>query len=375
VRSNNVYAPPNSFAPAQYPDGSFANFERGFPVPTAPFVPANGIITNPDPTSAYFTIPLDYKNPYNESWNIAVQRTLPFKFTLDVAYVGSHGVHTPAQYNMNASFIVGAGSKGDPQYPRTAASTLFFKGLSSSYNSLQVKFDKRLSHGLMITTSFTYQKAMSFQGGDDGGLTYYIDQRRNYARADFDRRLNLVQSYIYNLPFGQGRKWMSRGLLAKTVGGWKTSAVLSLRSGAPFSITASCNLNLTQNCTQNANLIAPFQVTGDIGPGHQWFEKTSFASPATNTFGNTGRNEFTGPGTFGLNVSMSKVFTFTDSGRVKLDFRAESLNFTNTPQFSNPSNSITSGSFGQITGTRSSGTGVNGTGGGRVVQGGFRLNF
>jgi len=120
-------------------------------------------------------------------------------------------------------------------------------------------------------------------------------------------------------------------------------------------------------------MIAPVQITGDIGAGHQWFEKTSFASPASNTWGNTGRNEFTGPGTFGLNTRLAKTFTFTE--RVRMDFSAEAFNFTNTPQFSNPSTSITSATFGQVTSTRASGTGVNGVGGGRLVQLGVKVMF
>jgi len=316
---------------------------------------------------------LDYKNPYNEAWNFAIQRSLPGRFVIDLAYVGSHGVHTPAAVNLNAGLIPGAGSKGDPQYPRTATSQLQFQGFSSSYHSLQVKADRRLSKGLMITTSFTYQKAMSFQSGDDGGLTYYVDLHRNYARADFDRTLNYVQSFFYQLPWGPGRPWLNHGALGNVIGGWKASGVLSLRTGSPFTVTATCNVNLGNNCNQNANLIAPVMITGAIGPGHQWFERSSFAQPTGLSWGNLGRNELTGPGTYALNMALSKTFAIRES--VKLDVRGEAFNVSNTPQFSNPSNSITSSTFGQITGTRSTGTGVNGTGGGRAIQGAVKITF
>jgi hypothetical protein len=363
VRANNVYTAPNTYAPAQYPDGTFANFERGFPAPAPIAVPASGIISNPDPTSTYYIIPLNYKNPYNEAWNAAVQRTLPWKFIIDLAYVGSHGVDTPAAPNLNAGVVPGAGTKGDPQYPRTATSQLQFQGFSSSYHSLQVKIDRRLSKGLMVTTSFTYQKAMSFQTGDDGSLTYYIDQRRNYARADFDRTLNYVQSFFYQLPGRTSRPW----------GGWKASGVLSLRSGAPFSITTTCNVNPGSSCTQNTNVVAPVNILGDIGPGHQWFDKSSFTQPTGLAWGTLGRNALTGPGTYALNTALSKTFAIKE--RYRMDVRGEAFNVSNTPQFSNPSNSFTSATFGQITSTRSTGSGVNGTGGGRVIQGGVKFSF
>jgi hypothetical protein len=375
VRSNNVYTNPSTYLTAQYPDGSYANFAKGFPNPTAPFVPSNGIISNPDPTSTYYVIPTDYTNPYNESWNVAVQRSLPYHLVLDVAYVGSHGVHTPSTTNLNAGYLIGQGSKGDIQYPRTASTTMYFQGFSSRYNSLQVKFDRRFSRGLMVTTSYTYQKAMNYStgGNDDGGLVFYINGYRSYARADFDRTHNFVQSYIYALPWGSGQPWLRRGVISQAFGGWKLSGILSLRTGTPLTVTANNQLNAGNSVTQTANLIAPVQITGSIGPNHQWFEKTSFSQPTGTNWGTLGRNELTGPGTYGLNIAMAKTFSYRE--RYKLDVRAESLNFSNTPQFSNPSVSFTSSSFGQITGTRSTGTGVNGTGGGRVVQFGVKLMF
>jgi hypothetical protein len=76
---------------------------------------------------------------------------------------------------------------------------------------------------------------------------------------------------------------------------------------------------------------------------------------------------------FGLNLGLSKSFHFTE--RIGMEVRAETFNFTNTPQFSNPSTSLTSSTYGYVTGTVGSGTGVNGTGGGRAVQLGAKLTF
>jgi hypothetical protein len=73
-----------------------------------------------------------------------------------------------------------------------------------------VKLDRRFAAGLGITTAFTWQKAMNYQSSDDGGLDFYVGQQRNYARADFDRTLNFVQSYIYDLPFGKSRRFLTR---------------------------------------------------------------------------------------------------------------------------------------------------------------------
>ena len=78
VRANNSYTTASglSYLAAAYPDGTNASFERGFPAVQAVPIPANGIITNPDPTSTYYVVPKNFRNPYVETWNIAIQRSL-----------------------------------------------------------------------------------------------------------------------------------------------------------------------------------------------------------------------------------------------------------------------------------------------------------
>lgn len=131
VRANNSYTTASglSYLPAVYPDGTLASFERGFPTPQTVPIPSNGIITNPDPTSTYYIVPKNFKNPYVETWNFAIQRTLPFHFVLDTAYVGSHGVDTPATVDINAGQVVGAGNAGRPlsaPFGRNSTTNLIF---------------------------------------------------------------------------------------------------------------------------------------------------------------------------------------------------------------------------------------------------------
>ena len=137
VRSNNNYTTKSglSYLPAVYGDGTAFSFENGFPKPISVPVPSNGIITGPDVTSTYYVVAKNFKNPYAETWNLAIQRVLPFNFVLDTAYVGSHGVYTPATYNLNAGQVVGAGSAGQPQFAalgKTSAVNQIFRGLTLS---------------------------------------------------------------------------------------------------------------------------------------------------------------------------------------------------------------------------------------------------
>ena len=381
VRSNNEYvtANGNSYTGVFLPSGQLGTFANGFPAPYSVPIPSDGIIRNPDPTQSYFYIPKDYKNAYVLQWNFAIQRQLPFHLNLDVAYVGSHGVDTGASVNLNPGLILGAGSAGQPYFKlfgRTVAETQFFQGFSSTFNSLQVKFDRRWTNGLTMTTAFTWQKAMDFQSGDDGGLArWYINPQRNYARADFDRTLNFVQSYVYRSPFGKGQKFLTSGIGAAILGGWQATGILTLRTGSPLTFTdgaGSVSVNATGN-TQTPNQIAPIVVLHGINIGNPWFDRSSFAPTTPGTFGSMGRNDWSGPGQFRIDLGVSRWISLNE--RFKLQIRGDSYNFTNSPFFSNPQTDRNNSSFGYVTGTNSSGSGVNGFSASRSVQLAMKVTF
>ena len=156
VRANNAYNPVgNSYGPAVLADGvSPATFQAGFPLPVPISIPANGIIQIPNSgvldSQTYVYIPTNWKNPYVETWNFAVQQALPYHFTLDVAYVGNHGVDSVAEPNINSATVIGTGTAGEPGavFNRTASTNQYFAAYSSSYNALQVKFNRRFQSSL-----------------------------------------------------------------------------------------------------------------------------------------------------------------------------------------------------------------------------------
>jgi hypothetical protein len=147
---------------------------------------------------------------------------------------------------------------------------------------------------------------------------------------------------------------------------------LSVRTGTPLTITANNSLSLPGS-TQTADQIAPVKILHGINVGNPWFSKESFATPVGQVWGTMGRNVFSGPSLFGLNVSLIRRIRIRE--RYELQLRADSLNVLNKAQFSNPQISMTNANFGYVTSTLSSGTGVNGTGGGRVVTGGIKVTF
>ena len=393
VRANNSYQQLNSYGPALLSDGTPATFQAGFPAPSPIVIPSNGIIPANTPflrSQAYFVIPKNYRNPYVESWNVAVQQSLPLQWTFQVGYVANHGVHIGASQNINLPSALGLGAAGQPEniaFGRTANTTVYFLGFSSNYQSLQLQLNRRFNGGLGVITSFTWGKGLGYQTADDGNLLFWIDQRHNYAPNDYDHRLNFEESLNYVLPFGPGKRWLNSGIASSLIGGWQLAAIVSLYSGLPFNVTANNGtLNVpSTGQTQMANLVAPFHALHGVGAAHPWFDPSSFAQPAGcpktgacpiaygSVLGNVGRNAYYGPGYIQDNLSVFKTFAIWES--VSLEARADAFQLSNSPQFASPQGSITSTTFAKVTSTVGSGTGINGIGGGRSIQLSATVNF
>jgi Carboxypeptidase regulatory-like domain len=393
IRANNSYQPTGSsgFTPAVLADGTtVATFQAGFPAPVPVTIPTSGIIPANTPfltSQVYVYVPKVFKNPYASSWNVVVQQSLPFDMSMQLAYVANHGTDISGAQNINQPSTYGGGAKSDPEFAafgRTAATNQYFLGFSSNYQSLQTSLQKRFSHGLALTSAFTWGKALGYISDDDGGLTFFIDWRRNYAPLDFDRQLNYEQSFTYELPFGRGHQMLGSAVGDAVLGGWKLSGIISAVSGLPFTVTANGGTLNTPGTTQTATLSRPFRKLGGIGASKPWFDPTSFTqpsgctgqSPCTNPgLGDTGRNQFRGPGYVQDNFSIFKKFTlYRETG---LEIRVDAFQLSNTPQFGQPNGGgVTSSSFGTITGTLGSGQGsVNGVGGGRTLQGSAKFSF
>jgi hypothetical protein len=236
-----------------------------------------------------------------------------------------------------------------------------------------------------MLTGFTWGKGLGYQTSDDAGLLFWLDQRHNYAPNDYDHRLNFEESLTYELPFGKGKRWVSSGFASYVVGGWKLGAIVSVYSGLPFNVEASgANIN-TSGQQQMANLVGGYHVLHHIGTGHQWFDPSAFAQPAGCpktgacpleygvTMGNVGRNAYYGPGYIQNNVSLFKTFPIREN--IGFEFRADAFQLSNTPQFNSPNSTYGSTTFGQVTSTIGSGTGINGIGGGRSFQFSGTLRF
>jgi hypothetical protein len=341
VLDNDSWPASNGFVPSP------VTMATGFPAPTPRVLPESGIISNPALTSNFGSTPLDAPVGYVQSWNIAIQRQLPFNFAGEIAYVGNHGVNNQSEFNINASQVPGTGNAGRPLFQRfgRTGNVTTYVGTHTYYNGLQAKLDRRFSNGLMLTTSYTFSKAINF-AEDNGGPPIPLNLALNKARMSDNRTHVYTQSFLYQLPFGKGRMLGGNAFSNLLLGGWQVQGIVSLMSGIWFTPTAPDALLNAPGNQQRPNLIGKVSYPKQIGPGEQYFDRSAFALPAQNTLGNAGRNILEGPRFMNLDGSVFRDFRVREG--MTLTFRAEAFNATNTPHYNTPVADINSPLFGQI---------------------------
>jgi Carboxypeptidase regulatory-like domain len=351
VKQNNVFNSANSFQPA-------GSMKAGFPNPIVATIPSSGIIdasASALRNQAFFNVRPDMHEGSLHSYNIAFQRELPSRFSLDVAYVGNRGHDVQTQFNENAAAHIGAPATNVNlfrplfgPFGKTADVTTWIP-LKTTYNSLQTKLDRRFSNGFLLTTSYTLGRGMSYNRGDSNSdIPMPADLERNWARTDQDRLHSFNASFLYQLPVGPDRRWLREGALSQVLGGWQVSGFYTVQSGLPIYFTANGNNLHAPGNTQRPNVNGTPKVFGDIGPGHLWFDTSVFSAAPPDTWGNAARNGvLDGPKYVNVDTTIAKLFSFPHG--IHGEFRADIFNLFNTPHFDRPSGNFDSPNFGQIT--------------------------
>ena len=381
ITQASTYSAPNSYSAA----GSLA---AGLPPVIVVNIPPSGVI--PAPLSqAYRVTPPDWGFGYIQSWNVAIQRALPGNFALTVSYVGSHSVNMPALKELNYGQVLGGGPAsqrynqlfGQTASIQTLCPSSACPGTPAYYDGLQVKFDRRFTKGLLVTTSYTYGKSLDYYTDFDNNINptkagnpyNQFALSINKARSDFDIRHVYVQSFVYELPVGKNQRWAHSGFASVLLSGWQASGIFTAQGGLPLNITfsnSSLNTPLVNNRPNLACSCTP-AVYGNVGPRIQWFDASAFAAPPANTIGNVGRNILAGPSVINLDASLARTLIFRE--RYNLQFRVDSFNFSNTPHYDNPNTTFGSSTFGQV--TTAGGNYGNGHGDPRQFELSLKLSF
>jgi hypothetical protein len=361
VKQTEVFTAPNSFAPA----GKMAN---GFGPPTFFDIPSSGIVDASIPqlrNAQLFYVQPDLKEAKLHSWNVALQRQLPWNLVGEVAYVGNvgRGIILP-DYNINAGQTPGLDRAGQPYnvlYGRTAEVRSWLP-TDTHYNSLQAKLDRKFRNGFLLTTSYTLARAINYS--QEADIDTPADIERSKGRPDFDRTHVFAASFIWDTPFFKE----STGVLHWVLGGWQLSGIFTAYSGTPVNFSASnALLRAPDNKQWPTRIAGDPEVFGDIGPGQLYFDTAAFAAPPENAFSNMTRfDSIDGPGFWRVDLSLVKRFNF--GNRVSAELRADAFNAFNHPAFGNPNGSFGSATFGQV-------TGMSGAYSPRLVRFGARVVF
>jgi len=361
------------------------------------FAAANG-----NPTLAPYYGISGHSNPaygYVEQWNFDIQRQLPAGFFADVAYAGSHGVHleqystninqlpdtlwsqgaalttqvaNPMSGNPNSSLsgaTVEAGQLERP-YPQYNGLSLAGYGCcSSSYNSLQATVTRRFQGGGTLLVAYTNAKLMSntdtltsWLEGPTGGVPGVQDWNnlkgeRSLSAQDVSQRL--VISYVLDLPFGHGKKFLAgmSGFGNGVVSGWGIDGITTFQRGFPLKISYSGSTPL-EAANLGVSNIRPNVVPGCARKGprslSEWFNTSCFEAPPDFGPGTESRVDpvLRGPGINNFDFAVFKRTNVTE--RLGIEFRTEFFNLFNHPYFSMPA----TGFNGTATGPASNGFGV-----------------
>jgi Carboxypeptidase regulatory-like domain/TonB dependent receptor/TonB-dependent Receptor Plug Domain len=349
----------------------------GIPATVVPSI-TTGSVPVPGNVSV-LTLGDSFKRPYIQSWNLVLEKSLGGGFTANVGYVATRTIGQSGQINVNAG-RVGGGVASQPLNQRfgRVASTNIQNGIANShYDSLQTGIKRRFSNGLQLTANYTWSKAIGMAGlgaDNDGALAIQDPNFGHLNRAvlSIDRPHNFQFTGGYELPFGKGKRWLSENKFASALaGGWQLSWLYGAFTGQPFTVTADgASLN-APGSAQRADQIKPtVNKLGGIGLNTPFYDPTAFAAVTTARFGTVGFNTLRSPGTANLDLGLFREFAITEG--IKLQFRTEAFNATNTPHFGQPQNNVSAANFMTITNTRVFGReGIDE----RIFRFGLRLGF
>jgi hypothetical protein len=375
--------------PAQIiPNGSttpscFATAEQGFP---------NGLVTSFNKATDNITyVPKNTRDSYVESYFLSVQRTLFKNGLVDVAYVGNHGVKLQGILNANQKNPSLGFARPYGNWPSdiTAALNQFW----SNFNSLQIKYEQQVVGGLTLLNSFAWEHALDNASASLEANTPSPQDANNlradYGQSDYNLPIADITSLVYELPFGQGRRFASGGnfLTNSLIGGWQISAINTMQSGTPFNLTY--NPNSAQAVSpqipvgstyRGANEYRPNKVPGQAATQGRsnraantgyvnYVNLNAFILPpikdgagnVVSPFGNASRNPGRTPALYQTDIALNKNFN-TPIESLKIQFRTEFYNAFNHTNLFLPGNG-TGNVGGVISGTQGTTAGVYGTGG------------
>ncbi|WP_244502018.1 TonB-dependent receptor [Terriglobus roseus] len=308
-----------------------------------------------------FGEPRNPKTTYSQAFNLQVQYQVSPNTIAYVGYVGSNGKHIMSSLGSNAvSSILAptANTKANSFFKDfSVGGNYVSRSGSTNYNSLQTGVEHRFSHGFSVIANFTYSKCLGtardlLDNGVGGYRAPYVAGYgigADYAPCDIDVRRILHTSGSYELPFGKGRSYATSGVASALAGGWSVNWIYSTQDGQPFSVACTSTTAAGLGCFA---LKVPGQSLYASGNRVKNFlNPAAFANPAVGNLGGAS-GQVSGPAFRHLDLSLFRRFNLGEARY--FEFRAESFNLTNTPNFAQPGslNFTSPTTFSSISATR-----------------------
>jgi hypothetical protein len=323
------------------------------------------------PAAIYGMAP-DFRWPYTYQLNLSVERQLGAGWTMSAGYVGSLGRRLPFAIDLNYPYYNSTATTGNvnnrrPIQPGVLSNIYSVESvMNTAYHSLQVTAEKRLGRRFTAKAFYVFSKALEDVQLDNSTVNGLAEDYRNLAldrgRSDNDRRHVAVGSLIWNIDYFRGNS----AVLKHILNGWEVSAIVTLQSGAPFSVTTGSDSNLDGNNNDRAMLIGNPLLDPNRGRDQttaMWFNTAAFGKVSNGVDGTAARNLMDKPGSKNVDGGLFRTFKFTE--RLAVQLRGEFTNALNIVNLGGPTTTLSSTQFGQI---RSAGSM-------RQVQLGARMTF
>ncbi|MGC1784092.1 MAG: carboxypeptidase regulatory-like domain-containing protein [Acidobacteriaceae bacterium] len=355
-------------APPPAWDNIYAGYPGGDPFPRAHITPDQFL-------NYKFELPvsggvLDPKSKvaYTQNYNLTFEQQLGGKTAFSMAYVGNHSEHIMASRQFNPAVYI-PGNCGTPPTPCSTVgnenSRRIYPGLGAvelaqsyeyeEFNSLQVNLTRRQTNGLTLLTNITWSKTIDNESSateGSAGPPNPFNLQSGRGPADFDQTVRYVLSANYLTPRVNVQGWKSA-----IVNDWQGNAIVTLQSGLPFTVVSGTDRSLSGVGNDFADQVGNPARPPGVSKVTEWFNTAAFVPAATGTFGDVSRNGLRGPRYADMDLSVFKnILRFR---RIQAQFQAEAFNALNHTNLNNPTNStnnppeaqISSGTYGQITGT------------------------
>lgn len=293
-------------------------------------------------------IDLKKKDGFVYQYNFSIQRELGRGLLAEAGYIGNESQGQIGTEFVNQPMLPVNPAAPLPFAQRDPYPTLVptFQQVSNfqwaNYNAGYGKLEQRLKGGLSYIVSYTFSKCIDSASSSGNGQNMY-NRRLERARCDTDVPQNFTASYVFDLPFGKGRKYgISNPILDGFLGGWELSGITSMISGTPLTITTTGDIAEVGTGGQRGNTtgIAPSKLNPRTN-GLKGFNTAAYAVPAAGTFGNLSRNTQRGFGINDWDLGVNKNFRISPFGEAgRLQIRAEFFNVWNHTQFSGIGTSV-----------------------------------